>query len=248
MRISRRACRCPSANLSASFGNSKLWRPLPLQVFQMAGEGVRRWLSVRARAPYCARLPHAGGGAVDVNDQAVRIGQQEHGIIRHAIHFQHHSHYARLILRHANGLQKPATVQIDRLVQQCRAQFRAFDIEINAVRAGDACGLVFHLRSRRRSRCVCRCPHSTCGFAKPARPDLSVSDASSEDPGLVSDAGGVFSAATFFVVARSVRSRAAVAEGCAADLAAAISAEVLSRAARTSAAWEERACCPRNCS
>ena len=152
-----------SAGLLKRFWPGYLWRlsPSECQPANPASVGP-------AAERCCARPLPRRGSSIDVHDQTVRVGQQEHGIVLDSIHFQHHSHDAGLILRDANGFQKSAAVQIDRLVQQRGSQFRSLRYRNKSGRGRRCAPPGISPAIRRRSRCACRYPRSRCGCARPA--------------------------------------------------------------------------------
>ena len=82
---------------------------------------------------------------MNIDNQPVRVGQQERRILGDVIHFQHHPGRSLLVLRHPDLLQE-AILHVEALAHQRRNQFRVRQVEEDAVRIGDAPSLVFHLR------------------------------------------------------------------------------------------------------
>ncbi len=92
---------------------------------------------------------HAAGGLrrvyamrVNVDHEAVGIGQQKGGIILVSAHIQHQPHDVRLVLRHAHRFQEPV-VHIESFTRKFRAHPRFVEIEINAIGRRDAGRFVF---------------------------------------------------------------------------------------------------------
>ena len=97
---------------------------------------VERWNRYRPRSTAAAAgevVALAGGigrlcvrqfcfciGAVNVHDQAVRIGQLKHRIIFYLRDFQDDAHHVRTVLRHANGFQIAAAGHVDGLCSNSR--------------------------------------------------------------------------------------------------------------------------------
>ncbi len=79
----------------------------------------------------------AGILAVDIDDQPVRIRQQEGFVVRKIGHFEHNPRAPGLKLRHTNLLQEPV-VHVEALAHQRRGQLGAAQVEENAVRTGNA--------------------------------------------------------------------------------------------------------------
>ena len=84
------------------------------------------------------------GLPVQIDHQAIRIGEFGDGVIFHLGHIQHYTHYVRAVLSHAHRLQAAAGRSADGLAQEFIAQPGVLDIEIDAIRIREASGLVLH--------------------------------------------------------------------------------------------------------
>ena len=82
--------------------------------------------------------------AVNINDEPVRVGQQESVVARQVVHFQHNPRAPRLKFGNSNFLQE-AIVHVEGLAHQGRSQFGVAQVEENAVGMRDALGIELHL-------------------------------------------------------------------------------------------------------
>ena len=81
---------------------------------------------------------------MNVNNQAVRIWQQECRVFRDIIHVQDHTRQVYFVLRHTNFVQE-ARIHIKGFASQTRREFHAMQVKEDAVRIGNASRLIFHL-------------------------------------------------------------------------------------------------------
>src|SRR4029077_1708338 len=81
--------------------------------------------------------------AMYINNEPVRVGQQESVVPREVVHFQHNSRASRLKFGNANLLQE-AIVYVEGLADQGGSEFRVAQVEENSVRMRDALGTEFH--------------------------------------------------------------------------------------------------------
>ena len=80
---------------------------------------------------------------VNINDEPVRVRQQESVVARQVVHFQHNPRAPRLKFGDANFLQE-AIVHVEGLAHQRRSQFGVAQVEENAVWIRDALGIELH--------------------------------------------------------------------------------------------------------
>ncbi len=81
---------------------------------------------------------------MDVDDEPVRVGQEESRILDHFVQLQHHAGQSALVLRHADLVQESA-INVEAFAHQFGREASVIQVEEDAVGIGDTPGLVLDL-------------------------------------------------------------------------------------------------------